>query len=72
MPKERTDWSTYSNVNHRLQLLDSPDPNGWSPEELAEEYGTTVRRMREILAKLVRDDHALITNEGRYIGSGQA
>jgi len=70
VPKERTDWSTYSNVNHRLQRLDSPDPNGWSPEELAAEYGVSVARMKQILAKLVRDRHALITDEGRYIGSG--
>lgn len=63
-------WSTYSKVNHRLQDLDSPDPDGWTPQELAAEYGVSLQRMRQILAKLVKDRHALITEESRYIGSG--
>lgn len=63
------EWSTFSKVNHRLQLLDSPDPNGWTVQQLATEYGVSTRRMQEILTKLVREGYALITNEGGYIGS---
>lgn len=62
-------WSTYSKVRHRLQLLDSPGVDGWTPQELAIEYGVTVSRMERILSQLVKNGHALITNEGGYIGS---
>lgn len=65
----RPEWSLFSNVNHRLQLLDSPDPNGWSIQELAGEFDTSVSTMRAIVKKLVDERYALVTDEGRYIGA---
>lgn len=62
------DWAIYSKVHHRLALLDSPDPDGWTVKELAEEYGCSERWMANVLARLVRDSNALKTKEGRYIG----
>lgn len=63
------EWSLFSNVNHRLALLDSPDPNGWTVAELAAEYGCPVSTMRSVVKRLVAERYALVTDEGRYIGA---
>lgn len=65
----REEWSLFSNVNHRLALLDSPDPNGWTVEELADEFGCSVATMKRIVKRLVDGRYALVTDEGRYIGA---
>lgn len=64
-----TEWALYSNLHHRLALLDSPDPDGWTPEELAVEYGVTASTVKRVLKRLVENGHALVTNEKRYIGA---
>lgn len=65
----RSEWSLYSNVKHRLDRLDSPDPNGWTVAELAAEYGTSRATMERVLRRLVADRNALLTRDGRYMGA---
>lgn len=62
-------YAIYSKVHHRLALLDSPDPNGWTIKELADEYGCSPSWMANVMRRLISNGQALITDEGRYIGA---
>lgn len=64
------EWSLYSRVKHRLDALDSPDPNGWTIAELAAEFGTSNNRMKNLIQRLIKDRYCLVTDEGRFIGAG--
>lgn len=53
------DWAIYSKVNHRLPLLDSPHPEGWTITELAAEYNCSIGWMTKVMRKMVQRRDAL-------------
>lgn len=59
-------------MKHRLDQLDSPDPNGWTVLELCLVFDdVSANRIRHVLQRLIRDQYALVTDEGRFIASGR-
>lgn len=65
-PFDDVHWSTYAKVNHRLPMLDSPHPDGWTVFELADEYHVHPSYMQRLLRRMKKDGTAVQTEEGRW------